>query len=200
MEDCMADIKSAREIAMEKVEKLGDATPEERLSWKYQPEGETLAARYLKDDENLIAGISKYDEKDRKYVKAGAAEVLVRTITLPKNDFVKNQNRKAMEGLRSLKNDKTQLENVYTRIRQLFAHYSDQGEKQKKQAAQSLKMDFEARIRPELEKQMGGLSAANIDVEKLPQFQQELRKMINQLDSQYLNLLKDYKDALEQLN
>lgn len=195
----MADIKSAREIAMEKVEKLGDATPEERLNWKYRPEGETLAARYLKDDDNLVAGLSKFEEKYRPFVKAGAGDVLIRTITLPKNDFLKNTNRKAMEGLRSLKNDKTQLENIYTRMRQLFTHYSEQGEKQKKQAFQSLKIDFEARIRPELEKQLGSMSGANIDVEKLPQFQQEWRKVQNQLDSQYLVVLKDYKDALEKI-
>ncbi len=195
----MADIKSAREIAMEKVEKLGEATQDERLSWKYRPEGESLAARYLKDDDNLIAGIAKYDDKVRRYVTTGAAEVLASTIALPKNDFIKNLNRKAMEGLRLLKDDKTQLENIYSKIRQLFTHYSDQGEKQKKQATQSLKIDFEAKIRPEIEKQLGGLSSAKIDVEKLPQFQQELRRIINQLDSQYLVLLKDYKDALVRL-
>jgi hypothetical protein len=196
----MADIKSAREIAMERVGQIEAATAEERLTWKYRPEGEQLAARYLKDDDNLIAGLGKYDDNVKPYVKAGAAEVLVRTITLPKNDFVKNLNRKAMEGLRSLKNDKAQVENIFSRMRQLFTHYGDQGEKQKRQAAQSLKMEFEARLRPELEKQMGSLGGANIDVEKLPQFQQEYRKMVNQLDSQYLVLLKDYKDALLKLS
>jgi hypothetical protein len=196
----MADIRSAREIALEKVEKLGEATPEERLSWKYRPEGEQLAARYIKDDDNLLAGIARFEEKVRPYVKAGAAEILIRTLALPKNDFIKNTNRKAMDGLRLLKNDKTQLENIYTRIRQLFTHYSDQGEKQKKQAFQSLKADFEARIRPEVEKQLGTLSRANIDVEQLPQFQQEWRKVLNQLDSQYMVLLKDYRDALERLS
>ena len=194
------DIRSAREIAMEKVAQLGDATPEERLMWKYKPEGELLAGKYLKDDENLVAAISKYEDKVKPYVKAGAAEVLIRTIALPKNDFIKNTNRKAMEGIRSLKNDKTQVENVFSRIRQLFSHYTDQGEKQKKQALQSLKIDFEARIRPEVEKQMGTLGGANIDVEKLPQFQQEWRKVLNQLDSQYLVLLKDYKNALTALS
>ncbi len=195
------DIKSAREIAMEKVAQMDAATPEERLSWKYKPEGETLAAKYLKDDENLVAGIGKFEDKVRPYVKAGASEVLVRTIALPKNDFIKNQNRKAMEGIRTLKNDKAQVENIFSRVRQLFQHYGDQGEKQKKQALQQLKIDFEARIRPELEKQMGmGALGANIDVEKLPQFQQEWRKVLNQLDSQYLVLLKDYKDALTALS
>ena len=196
----MADIRSAREIAMEKVEKMGEATPEERLGWKYKPEGELLGARYLKDDDNLITGLNRFDEKAKPFVKAGAADVLIRTIALPKNDFVKNTNRKAMEGLRTLKNDKAQVENIFSRMRQLFSHYAEQGEKQKKQALQQLKLDFEARIRPEVEKQLGALGGSNnIDVEKLPQYQQEARRVLNQLDSQYLTLLKDYKDALTEL-
>ncbi len=43
----MGDIKSAREIAMEKIDKLGEPTEQERMEWKYLPEGEKLAARYL---------------------------------------------------------------------------------------------------------------------------------------------------------
>lgn len=192
----MAEIRSARDIAMEKVEKMGEATPEERLGWKYKPEGEMLAGRYLKDDENLINGLNRFDDKAKPYVKAGAAEVLIQNIALPKNDFAKNTNRKAMDGIRTLKNDKAQVENIFGRVRQLFSHYADQGEKQKKQALQQLKFDFEARIRPELERQLGSMGGANVDVEKLPQYQQEARKVLNQLDSQYLTLLKDYKDAL----
>lgn len=194
----MGDIRSAREIALEKVEKLGDATPEERLEWKYKPEGEQLAHRYIKDDESMIAAMGRFDDSVRKYVKAGATEVLARSIGLPKNDFAKNVNRKAMEGLRLIKTDKAQLENIFSRLRQLFAHYSDQGEKQRKQAYQQLKVDLEARIRPELEKQqMGAYRRMEIDVERMPQFQQEWRKVLNQLDSQYLLLLKEYRENME---
>jgi hypothetical protein len=36
----MSDIKSAFEIAMEKINRLSEPTEEERLQWKYLPEGE----------------------------------------------------------------------------------------------------------------------------------------------------------------
>lgn len=195
----MGDIRSAREIALERVQRMGEATPEERLKWKYQPEGEQLGARYLKDDDNLVAGLSRFEEAYRPYVRAGAADVLIRNISLPKNDFIKNTNKKAMEGLRSIKTDKTRVENSFSRIRQLFNHYADQGEKQRKQAYETVKADFAARIRPEVEKQLGSLTRVDIDVEKLPQFQQEWHKVLNQLDSQYLMLLKEYKEELAEI-
>ncbi len=192
----MADIKSAREIAMEKIKELGEATDEERLKWKYVPQGEELAARYLKEGCNLVAELSRYQENVRRYVMGGAAEVLTRNISLPKNEVAKRNNKKVMDGLKVLKSDKVSVENVYSRIRHLFNHYTEQGEQQRKQAYQSLKSEFEAKIQQAMQQQLGLLVRANVDVERQPQFQQEWRKIQNQLDSQYLNLLGEYKREL----
>ena len=95
----MGDIKSALEIAMEKVEKLDEATDEERLGWKYIPEGERLAVRYLKQDCNLVVELGNYEEKVRRYIIKGAGDILVRNINLPRDDLAKRNNRKAMDGL-----------------------------------------------------------------------------------------------------
>ncbi len=110
----MDDIKSALEIAMERVEKLEEATDEERLKWKYIPEGEKLAARYLKQDCNLVVELGKYEEKVRRYIIEGAGDILIRNINLPKDDLAKRNNRRAMEGLKNLKSDKIAGENVYS--------------------------------------------------------------------------------------
>ncbi|MCJ7744421.1 MAG: hypothetical protein MUO99_07700 [Dehalococcoidales bacterium] len=195
----MADIKSAREIAMEKIEKLGEATEEERLKWKYVPEGEQLAAKYLKDERNLVAELSQYPEKARQYVKQGAAEVLIRNIGLPRNDYAKSINKKVMEGLRLLKSNKADLENMFSRLRQLFNHYAEQGEQQRKQAFQTLKTDFEGKVQQAVQQQLGSMAGMRIDVEKLPQFHQEWRRVLTQLDSQYLTLLNEYKRGLSEL-
>ena len=192
----MGDIKSALEIAMEKVQKLGEATEEERLKWKYVPQGEELATRCLKQDCNLVAELSQYQENVRKYIIEGAAEILIRNISLPKNNVAKRNNKRAMDGVRTLKSDKVSVENVYSRIRHIFKHYAEQGEQQRKQAYESLKTEFEAKIQQEVQQQLGSLIGVRIDVEKQPQFQQEWHKIQTQLDSQYLNLLSEYKREL----
>jgi len=192
----MGDIKSAREIAMEKVEKLGTATDEERLRWKYVPEGERLAARYTKQDCNLVAELSQYEEKVTRYVIEGAVDILVRNINLPKNDLTRRNNKRAMDGLKTLKSDKVGVENVYTKIRHIFNHYMEQGEQQRKQAYESLKTEFEAKVQQAVQQQLGLPMGIKIDVERQPQFQEEWRKMQAQLDSQYLKLLDEYKQEL----
>ena len=196
----MGDIKSAIEIAMEKAESLGKATDEERLKWKYVPEGERLAAKYIKQDCNLVVELSQYEENIKKYVIQGVADVLTRNINLPKSNLVKRTNKRAMDGLKIAKSDKASVENVYSKIRRIFEHYVGQGEQQRKQAYESLKAEFEARIKQAIQQQLGSFAGIRIDVERQPQFQEEWRKLLIQLDSQYARLLDEYKQELSAIS
>ena len=190
------EIKSALEIAMEKVEKLGEVTEEERMKWKYVPEGEKLAARYLKQNLNLLSEMGKFEEKVKGYVIEGAQDVLVRNVELPRNDSLRKKNKRVMEGIKLLKNDKVSAENVFSKMRRVFDHYVEQGEQQRNQAYESLKVDVEARIQQAVKQQMGSLANVRIDVESQPQFQEEWRRMLAQLDMQYTRLLDEYKQEL----
>ena len=192
----MGDIKSALEIAMEKVEKLEKATDEERLRWKYVPEGEKLGAGYLKGSGNLAVELGKYEGEVKKCIIEGAGAILARNINLPKDDLAKKNNRRAMEGLKDLKSDKIAVENVYSQLRHLFDHYAEQGEQQRKQAYETLKSEFEDQVRRAAQQQLGLPDGVKIDVEKQPQFREEWRKLQNQIDSQYYRLLDEYKKGL----
>jgi hypothetical protein len=101
-----------------------------------------------------------------------------------------------MDGLKTLRRDKVDVENVYSKIRGIFNHYIEQGEQQRKQAYESLKTEFEAKMQEALQQQLGSLMGIRIDVERQPQFQEEWRRLQTQLDSQYLRLLEEYKQEL----
>ena len=194
-----SEIKSALEIAMAKVEQLGVVTDEERLKWKYVPEGEKLAAKYLKQNLNLVAGLSQYEENAKRHVIEGAGDILIRNIDLPKNDSAKRNNKRAMDGLKALKSDKVGVENVHSKIRRIFDHYIEQGEQQRKQAYESLKTEFEAKIQQAVKQQLGSFAGIKIDVESQPQFQEEWYKLQAQLNLQYIKLLDEYKQELSAL-
>ena len=196
----MGEIKSAAEIAREKISKLGEPTEEERLKWKYGPEGEKLAAIYLKEDVNLLNEIKKYDEKARQVIIAGVNDILLRNISLPRTEAARRTNKKAMDGLKNLKNDKVAVENIFSRIRHVLDHYVQEGAKQKKQAYESLKAEFEAKLQQAIRKQTGVDAKVNIDVEKQPQFQEEWQRLQAQMEGQYLNLLDEYKKELASIS
>jgi exonuclease III len=196
----MADIKSAYEIAMEKINKIESATTEEKMQWKFIPKGEELAGKYLKDDINLAAELAKYSDQEKKYVVQGITAILARNIDLPKNDAVKKNNKKAMDGLSAIKKDKKVLENVFSKIRYIFNHYSEQGEAQKKEAYEQVKEQFMMKLQQAMQQQGTAARMNPAEVERLPQFQEEWRKMLTRLDSQYIQHLSEYKHELLALN
>jgi hypothetical protein len=189
-------IKSAREIAAEKVAGLGEATEEERLEWKYVPEGEKLATRYISKDANLALALGKYDQGVKEYVARGVANVLLRSIGLPDSDLAKRNNKRAMDGLKLVKANQIALENAYSQMRRIFDHYLGQGAEQRRQAYAAFKAEFEAQVSQALQQQLGAFGQLRIDVEKQPQFQAEWRRRQTQLEAQYLKLLGELKQEL----
>jgi len=196
----MGIIKSAAEIAREKLEKIGEPTEQERLKWKYGPEGEKLAALYLKEDINLVNEVKKYDEKAKKFVIASVGDILLRNISLPRNEAARKTNKKAMDGLKAIKNDKVAVENVFSKIRHVLDHYTQEGAKQKKQAYESLKAEFDAKIQQAIRQKTGVNARVNIDVEKQPQFLEEWQRLQTQMEAKYLTLFDEYKQEMTVIN
>jgi hypothetical protein len=194
----VSEMKSAFEKAMEKIQDIGEPTREEALEWKFLPEGQKLAARFLREDVNLTAELAKFKDEERRWVIKGAEDILLRNISLPVHEIARKANRKAMDAIKSMKKDKSGVENVFSKMRRIFDHYSQEGEQQRKQAYEMLKQEFLMRIQQALQQQ--GLSPnTKVNVEAQPQFQEEWKRTQVHLDSQYTNLLDEYKREIEGL-
>ena len=194
----MEELKSAFDIAMERAEKLGKASPEEIRKRDLVPQGEKLAARYLKGQCDLTVELGKYDDEARGYVAENVKKVLLRNLDVPKNEVVKRTTRRAMEGIKSLKDDKGGVENVYSKLRRLFKHYEDEGAQQRSQAYEELKQDFYRNLQ-QLAQQQGIPTGISIDVESHPQFQEQWRLTLTKLDAQYRTLMEEYKLEIERI-
>jgi hypothetical protein len=184
---------------MERVEKLEKPSEEEVLKWKYVPEGQKLAAEYLREGGSLVAELGKHQEKAKRFVVMGAEEILLRNISLPINDVIRKNNKRAMEGVKAIKTDKGAIENVYSKMRRIFAHYENEGEQQRRQAYEGLRQDFQARIEQAMREQGGLPPGARVESEGHPQFQEEWRRISAQFDSQYLKLLDEYKQEITKI-
>ncbi len=188
----MDRIKSAFEKAMEKAERLGSATQAELLEWKWVPGGRKLAAEYLKGRINLRSELAKHEEEQRSYVLRGVKEVLAANILLPKSPSMKETTDKAIQGLRDLEGDKGRLEEIASRIEYVLGQYLTYGVEQQQQAYQQLKEKVMEAVR-----QQGDVPAdAEVNVEALPQFQQEWLRISDQLDRSYEEHLDGYKKAI----
>ena len=192
------EMKSAYDRAMERIKSLEEPSKEEVLTWKYVPEGQKLAVRFLKEEFNLANEMGKFKDEERRYVAKGAEEVLLRNIVLPVHDIAKKNNKRAMDAVKAIKKDKTAVENVFTKMRRVFDHYSGEGEQQRKQAYEMLKQDFQAKLQQAM-RQQGIPAGTKINIESQPQFQEEWHLTLSQMDAQYNQLLDEYKQEIANL-
>jgi hypothetical protein len=194
------EIKTAEEIAREKISALGEATEEDKLKWKYVPDGEKLATKYLGGKlNNLETELAGFDKKARPFLAQGIEAVLLANIDLPKNDIAKARNEKAMAALKAIKKDGAGLSDVLEDMQRIFEHYVGLGEQQRNQAYEQLKVDYKGQLQKLLEKQIGSVAGVDLNVERLPQFQEEWRRVQAQMDRQYLSLLDEYKREIRAL-
>ena len=195
----MDRIPSALERALERVEKLGKASAEDLQRSKLKEEGQRLAAQYLNGEASLRSELGNYEDgPERSGLVEGIEEVLIRNLALPTTDAAKDRNRLAMDGLKLTKKDPGAVENIFSKMRQIFNHYTGQGEMQRKEAYENLKRDMQMRL-SQVARQQGMPPIDMQHMENHPQFQMEWRKAKAQLESQYDLYMKEYKEQLTSL-
>ena len=61
-------------------------------------------------------------------------------------------------------------------------------------------LEFGEKLRQVVQKQLGTVNGVDMDVEKLPQFQEEWQRTLVELDLQYTKLLDEYKQQLKTID
>ncbi len=196
----MDRIKSAYELAMEKVEGLKAPTADQRLEWEAVPKGQKLAAAHMKGQEGLAKGLAEASEAERRHVLRGAIDVLIANLQLPKNEAVDRATARAAEGIRLALGDRKEVQEVLSRIEYVGEQYKTYGEQQRQQAYQQLQQQFMAQVQ-QMMRQQGGAMAANhaVNVEAMPEFQGEWARMRVQMDEQYEQHLAEYRKEVQAL-
>ncbi|MCL2140412.1 MAG: hypothetical protein FWH42_01850 [Dehalococcoidia bacterium] len=195
-------IRSAREIAMAKISEMDEVTPLERLRWKYMPEGESVALKHFRDNVDIATLLEAFPTEALPFVRSGAEKIILDSLQLPINETVSARNKKALEAILLLKQDKDATKSLVAQISQILEHYMDQGATQRKEAYESLKMQYELKLKQAMKRQLGSNAESGelgLSVETLPQFQEEWHRTSIQMDSQYLKLMDDYKNELRKL-
>ncbi len=192
-------MKSAWQIAMEKADKLGKVSPDELNSIKYVPEGNRMASQFLQDENgDLLSELAKFPTGDAaKFVKKGIDEILIRNITLPHNDEDTRKTKRAMAGLRIIKDNKKQLESVLGLINTLVNQYQlalQQTYAEFKKKAEVTIQQSSRTMRPQRGDQMP------IEQKLQLQLQEEWREVHSELDVQYDKALNEHRQKISELS
>lgn len=189
----MAEIKSALELALEKAENYGKASAEEMAAMQSQDQGRQLAVLFLKGEGDLAADLKKIPAAAQAAAKQAIKEVFLRNIGLPRENTVDPRQARATEGLLLVAENNNTMARLAMELEQVMQQYIQI----RSNALQQLKGRFAAgvgQMQRAMEAQMR--QKVNLDVEHLPQFQEEWRRFMGQLNDQFEPMLAGLKDKV----
>jgi hypothetical protein len=181
----MGEIKSAREIAQEKVSKLGELSPEERREQKQGKcclIGKSLAEKYLSQyDIRLLGGeLNKHNDQDRKLIKQAAVDRLIEGI----NFNYSSKLDKISQGILTLVDTATAIETLDT-IKELFQEY-EEAENRERQEIEKAGREILHQLR------VSGTAVGQINIRA----KKEWEKRLTQLTGPFEERLNDLKQKL----
>jgi hypothetical protein len=192
----MAEIKSALELALEKAERYGKASPQEMQEVKWQEQARSLAAEFLREKIELEPEFKKLPAEAQPALAKYVKEILLRNINFPREGSPDDAGKRAQIGILQIARDRKAAQRVLQEINQVFASY----QQVRQNALQQLKAQFNAQLdsyRQSMEAQMQ--RPLNVDVENTPQFQEQWRTFETQLNQQFEPLLDKHKAMLATL-
>ena len=189
------EIKSAFDLAMEKVAKLDEPSDEQKLDWKATPKGRSLAGEFMQGKGDITSGLAAVDAQERPFVIRGLVEVLTANVQLPKNEAGAQTLAKALDGIKQALGHLPVANEVAERIAYVVEQYKTYGAQQEKQAYEQLKQQFTAQVQ-QLMQQQPAMAKQPVNIETMPEFQQEWMRTKIRLEQQYEGHLDGYRQEL----
>jgi hypothetical protein len=193
-EQPLAEIKSALELALEKAERIGKASREEVAAAQYQEKGRRLAVQFLNGEGDLEGELRGLTPEAQTGVRAAVKEVFLRNIGLPRNGELDPRLDRAVNGLLLAAGDRKAMARLKTELEQVLQQFLQI----RNNALQQLKARFAAGV-GQMQRAMEAKTGQRVrlEVEHLPQFQEEWRRFLGQLLDQFEPMLAELKEKMQ---
>lgn len=183
---------------MERAEQMEAPTEEERLEWKWAPEGTKLAIAFLDSRADLTAEVEKVQEPARRFILKGIVDVLLENLRLPRNDHAYRTSERILEALKQL--SQGPMGEIADRFRYVFTQFVQFHPQQQREAYDQLKVQMQGRLEQAMRQQagpQGPVSPGNI--EAMPEFQMQWLRTIAQLEEPYEEHLREFRQQIRAL-
>lgn len=192
----MAEIKSTLERVMERVAAMGPISRDEIDAEGITKEGMRLAAEYMRGNvQELSTVVAGQSEASRGILLSGVLQILLRNITLPRDDEQQAAER-AMQGLLELGKGARELIEILGETKEVLDRYREH--------RQQLRQQLDGAIRQQLAMALvkQGIKQDlpdNIDPRMHPKYQEEWQRISNELSQQYGQALEQSKDIITRM-
>ena len=189
-------MKSALDRAMERADKI-EISEDKIKEMKYRDQGEKLAAAFLKDTAFPLGDeLGKLDSEAKKYISKAVESILLQNLSLPRKDADALRNEGVFKGLAAIKSNPEGLSQAQDQLVNLSSYYAQATT----QNYDQLKSQIEQMAGPAIRQKMGLAPGAKLNVETLPEFQENWRQFSAKLDAQYGEALNQLKQQIMALS
>ena len=158
---------------------------------RHQEQGRRLAVEFLKGEGDLAVALTSLPPQNQRAVRLAIKEVFLRNLGLPRENTVDPRQDRAMEGLLLAADNRQAMAQLQTELEQILQQYLHF----RSNALQQLKARFAAGMG---QMQAQNRQPINLDVERLPQFQEEWLRFKGQLQQQFDPVMANLKERMRQ--
>ena len=190
----MTEIRSTMDMVMERAAKMAAESKDNANSDDGTLKGMRLAAEYLKTGQGNIKDVLQQEEKDEQpAILKGMTDALLRNIVLPRDEMLLESSAKALEAVAALASG--QASSTCSELQQILNQYSQH----KDQMVQQLNDAIRSQLEQQLAQQGTQLTEdMEINPTMHPNYQEELDKMMTDLNGQYNQALDQRKETIRQ--
>ena len=187
----MAEIKSTMEMVLERAARMAAEAPDVVEDDSSMHQGMRLAADYMDGKvEDLAGALNEQAAEKQKDIRKGMMKILLRNVVLPRDEELQVAGERALRGLLSF-GATSDASVAIQELAQIIGQYSQH----KEQAIQQL----DDAVRQQLQQQamMQGREAdPDISPTRHPKYQEELSKLLGDLNGQYNDAMDERKETI----
>lgn len=187
----MADIKSTMELVLARAEKMAASAPKVEDNDDIVKKGMRIAAEFMAENyDDLLSELEQYSGEKQTFIRHGIVNVLLRNIVLPRDEDLRISSERALRALTLLDGGNNVIA-LTDELAQIISQYNQH----KEQTTQQLSDAITAQLKQQAMAQ--GIELGEpIDPTRHPQYQEELTKVLTDLNSQYNEAMDQRKEAI----
>lgn len=190
----MAEIKSTMEMVLERAAKMAAQADEHPVIESQEKTGMRFAAQYINTKEgSLTEKLNEYEGQQQKEVLSGMCQTLLRNVVLPRDEEPSDTCLFALQTISDL--DTTDgAAQVCAELKQILEQYGQH----KGQTQQQLEDALRGQLEQQAVAQGQTPDPSQINPQRHPQYQEEMGKMLTELNGQYTQALDERKLMIKQ--
>lgn len=190
----MAEIRSTMDMVMERAAKMAADSKENTENDAAERTGMRLAAEHLQTgDGNLMSILQEQNKDDQLAILKGMTDTLLRNIVLPRDEHLLEGSMTALQCVADLSS--SEVSSICGELQQILTQYSQH----KEQMMQQIDDAIRNQLKQKLAEQGTELSDdMSINPAMHPQYQEEVSRVLSDLNSQYNEALDQRKEMIRQ--